>query len=190
MVAACFCRWPPLKMGQRAPDNHVLRPGCRLNTVSSLGVCHVSRTDGALTPCHGVFGHRCAYGHVLRPTTLMPAGWTTGRPPFVPLAHLAINIIHPPSSDIGAPRTLTGLNKRLTLALLAHVGMPSDTGAYRHVFGWGYCVQGRPNAPSCSSGTRDRVGKWTVDWMTSRSSSAPHGVYTLVFGRDCCPHAH
>ena len=127
--AACFCRWPPahLKMGQRAPDNHVLRPGCRLNTVSSLGVCHVSGTDGSLTPCHGVFGHRCAYGHVLRPTTLMPAGWTTGRPPFVPLGHLAINIIHPPSSNIGAPRTLTGLNKRPPLALLAHMGMPSDT---------------------------------------------------------------
>ena len=54
-------------------------------------ILHRPRLNGPLTPL--VFGHCCVLGHVLRLTTLIPAGWT-GWPPFAPLAHPDVIVAH------------------------------------------------------------------------------------------------
>ena len=75
-----------LKTGQRAPDNRVPRPSCCMNVVSSSDVySHVptwsSRERTALSPLWLCLRPRFAY-----------AGWTTGRPPFAPLVHTAVDV--------------------------------------------------------------------------------------------------
>ena len=81
------------------------------------------------------------------------------RPPLALLAHVAC---------FWTPLCIPVTSLDMVVACTdgrAHVVVSSVTGAYGHVFGRGCCVHGQPNAPSHSSGARDRVGKWTVDWM-------------------------
>ena len=47
-----------------------------------------------------VFGRCCVLGHVLRLTTLIPAGWT-GWPPFAPLAHPDVIVTSTRTNRIG-----------------------------------------------------------------------------------------
>ena len=157
-------------------------------------ILHRPRLNGPLTPL--VFGHCCVLGHVLRLTTLIPAGWT-GSPPFAPLAHPDVIVTSTRTDRVGMngsfrffgtcglpldiiARTATSLNVAPTAA------SEDGTACTRQPRPMTWLLYERR---LILRRIQPRLRMWLLHAHPLRLNGRPSGSFGRVFGR-CCAYGH